>query len=68
MTALTNPEQIALFRLATLRMGIRLEMAGMKKSGRSCTAIARQMLGLGKTVKHAKVLEAIEEAIRNSKV
>lgn len=68
MTMLTTPEQIALFRLMTLRQGIRLEMLGMKKSGRSCTAIARQMLGLGKTVKHAKVLQAIEKAIQDSKV
>lgn len=65
---LTTPEQIALYRLMTLRQGIKLEMIGMKRSGRSCTAIARQMLGLGKTVKHAKVLEAIEKAIQASKV
>lgn len=68
MTMLTTPDQIALYRLMTLRQGIKLEMLGMKKSGRSCTAIARQMLGLGKTVKHAKVLQAIEKAIQDSKV
>ena len=65
---LTTPESIALYRLMTLRQGIKLEMIGMKRSGRSCTAIARQMLGLGKTVKHAKVLQAIEKAIEDSKV
>lgn len=68
MTMLTTPDQIALYRLMTLRQGIKLEMLGMKRSGRSCTAIARQMLGMGKTVKHAKVLEAIEKAIQDSKV
>lgn len=65
---LTTPDQIALYRLMTLRQGIKLEALGMKRSGRSCTAIARQILGLGKTVKHAKVLEAIEKAIQASKV
>ena len=64
----TTPESIALYRLMTLRQGIKLEMLGMKKSGRSCTAIARQMLGLGRTVKHEKVLQAIEKAIQDSKV
>jgi hypothetical protein len=32
MTALTTPDQIARFRLATLRAALRLEIAGMKRS------------------------------------
>ena len=42
MTALTTPEQIDLYRLMTLRTGLRLEIKGMQMSrGRSCYAILK---------------------------
>ncbi len=42
MTALTTPEQINLFRLCTLRSGLKLEIRGMQMSrGRSCYAILK---------------------------
>ena len=42
MTALTTPEQINLYRLCTLRTGLKLEIKGMQMSrGRSCYAILK---------------------------
>ena len=50
MTALTTPEQIALFRLCTLRSMLKLEILGMtrKRTAYSSTAYAmlKEELGL----------------------
>lgn len=43
MTALTNPEHIAHFRLLTLRQALRLEIMGMRhSSGTSALSILRK--------------------------
>jgi hypothetical protein len=46
MTTLTNPDQIAAFRLLTLRSMLKLEILGMTRSGRSAYAIIKQESGL----------------------
>ena len=38
---------VHLFRLITLRAGIRMEAMGMKRRGQSCTVIVRKMFKLG---------------------
>lgn len=44
MSALTTPEQIAMFRLATLRSALRLELRGMRVSrGRTAYAVLKDM-------------------------
>jgi hypothetical protein len=43
---LTERDQILRYRMTVLRSGIKLEKLGMKKRGRSCTAITREMLGM----------------------
>jgi hypothetical protein len=56
MTALTTPSQIEAYRLATLRSGLKLELKGMKRSGRSCYAILKAM---GYTGTRQQVLEQV---------
>ncbi len=65
MTALTTPEQIALFRIAALKSAVKLEMMGLRRSnkGRSATAIAREEMGLKKSAHRAEVLRALEAAL-----
>jgi len=46
MTILTNPDQIAAFRLLTLRSMLKLEIHGMTRSGRSAYATIKSELGL----------------------
>ena len=42
MTALTTPDQIATYRLMTLRSGLKLEIKGMRISrGKTCYAILK---------------------------
>ena len=41
MTILDTPDQIARFRLLTLRAALRLEIAGMKRRGPSAYAILK---------------------------
>ena len=63
MTALTTPEQINLYRLCTLRTGLKLEIRGMQMSrGRSCYAIlkAEGYKGTKQTILD-KVIQDIEE-------
>ena len=56
---ITEPNQIALDRLLTLRAGLRLEIRGLKVSkGRSCYAIIKQEFGLKGD--RASVLEQFE--------
>jgi len=62
MTALTKIEQIALYRLCTLRSGLKLEIKGMKMShGHSCYAILKAEGYKGSKEKIlAKVIQDIE--------
>lgn len=41
MTALTTPDQIARYRLATLRAALKLEILGMKRKGPSAYSILK---------------------------
>ena len=62
MAVLNTPEQINLFRLATMRSALTLEVKGMKRSrGPSAYALAKQEFGFkgNKT----KVLEQLEHKI-----
>ena len=44
---LTEPNQIAIYRLMVLSSGLKLEIKGMKvKGGKSCYSIVRQEFGL----------------------
>jgi hypothetical protein len=43
---LHEEEQIAVYRLLTLRQMLKLEMLGMKRRGRSAYSIIKQELGL----------------------
>ena len=61
MTVLTTPEQIAGFRMLTLLAGLKLEVLGMRKSGRSCYQIVKQEFGLKGT--RRQVLEAYQELL-----
>jgi hypothetical protein len=57
MTMLTTPESIALFRLATLRTALKLELLGMKhSSGKSAYSTLK---GMGYKGTRAEVLEAV---------
>ena len=61
MTALTNPNQIQAFRIATLLKGIQLEARGLKMSrGKSCLAIAKAELGLGRNAKREDVVAQLQ--------
>ena len=61
MTMITNPNQIQAFRIATLMKGIQLEAKGLKMSrGKSCLAIAKQELGLGRNAKREDVLAQLQ--------
>ena len=58
---LTQPNQIQAFRIATLMKGIQLEARGMKMSrGRSCLAIAKAELGLGRNARREDVLAQLQ--------
>jgi len=43
---LETPDQIAMYRLLTLRQMLRLELKGLKRRGRSAYAIIKDELGL----------------------
>lgn len=57
MAILTTKFQIDTFRLCTLKAGLKLEIVGMKKRGKSCYAILKE-LGFYGTKK--QVLEQVE--------
>ena len=62
MSALTQPNQIEAFRIATLIKGIQLEARGLKMSrGKSCLAIAKAQLGLGRNAKREDVIAQLQE-------
>jgi len=43
---LNTPEKIYRFRLLVLELGLKLEIKGMKKRGRSCYSIIKEEFGL----------------------
>ena len=62
-TVIEGKDKILQYRLLTLRSGVRLEALGMKKSGKSCTAIAKEMLGYSRNTKREEVLQALDALI-----
>lgn len=59
---ITKPHEIQLFRLLTLRAGLRLEIRGLRVSkGRSCFAIIKQEFGLKGS--REEVLEQFNEML-----
>jgi hypothetical protein len=61
MTAISDPNKIALFRLCTLRTGLRLEIAGMRRAGKSSYSILKTEYGYSGT--RAAVLAAVKTDI-----
>ena len=62
MTILDTPDQIARFRLLTLRAALRLEIAGMKRRGPSAYAILKKE---GFTGTRADILEQLNKHLEN---
>jgi len=62
---LTDPDQIAVARMLTLRKGLQLEIKGMRHSGRSCYSIIKRDFDLTGT--RAQVLDKFEQLIPNFK-
>lgn len=62
-TVMTDKDKILQYRLLTIRSGVRLEALGMKKNGKSCTAIAKEMLGYSRNTKREEVLQALDALI-----
>jgi len=60
---LTTPEQIERYRLVTLRAAVRLESMGMKRKGKSATAISRELLGLPRSAPSPAVIEGLTQRI-----
>ena len=50
-------------RLAALKGGIKLEARGMKRRGKSCTQIVRQMFGLPVSTSREVLIERLEREI-----
>jgi hypothetical protein len=61
---LDTPEQIARYRLLTLRAALRLEIAGMKKRGKSAYQILKNE---GYTGTRAQVLEQLHAHLESTK-
>jgi hypothetical protein len=62
MTALTTPDQIARYRLATLRAALKLEIAGLKRRGQSVYSILKAE---GFTGTRAAVLEQLNKQLES---
>jgi uncharacterized protein (DUF2141 family) len=64
MMMLTEPSQIAIYRLMVLRSGLKLEIKGMKvKGGKSCYSVIRSEFGLKGD--RASVLEQLDAIINH---
>ena len=63
MTILDTPDQIARYRLATLRAALKLEIAGMKRRGPSAYAILKTE-GFAGT--RAEILEQINKQLEQT--
>ena len=57
---LTTPDQIARYRLATLRAALKLEIAGMKRRGRSAYSILKDE---GFTGTRAAILQQLNDQL-----
>jgi hypothetical protein len=55
---------VHLARLSALKAGLKLEKLGMKRRGRSCTNIVRQMFGLKGAVGHDELIARLEQEIK----
>lgn len=60
---LTTPEQMERYRLVTLRAAVRLESLGMKRKGKSATAISRELLGLPRSAPFPAVVAGLNQRI-----
>ena len=63
MTALTTPDQIAHFRMLTLRAALKLEIAGMKRRGPSVYSILKKE---GFTGTRAAVLQQLNDQLQKA--
>ena len=61
MVMLTTPKQIDFARLATLKAGLKLEMVGMHRHGRSCYSILKEELNLKGSKK--KVFDQVQAMV-----
>jgi len=64
MTAISDPNKIALFKLCTLRTGLRLEIAGMRRAGKSSYSILKTEYGYRGN--RAAVLAAVHADIQTA--
>ena len=62
MSVLTDPDKINMFRIKTLRSGLKLECLGMKRRGRSVYAIIKNEFGFRGTKQ--QVLQQLEAWIK----
>ena len=62
---LSTPDQIQMYRIATLRTAVRLEIRGIRATskGRSASAIAKELLGLPRSTKRQDVLDALNQIL-----
>ena len=65
MSTINTPEQIELFRLATLHKMLKLEMLGMTRSGQTAYSIIKQETGL--TGSKQRVFEQLGEYLATMK-
>jgi hypothetical protein len=65
MSTINTPEQIELFRLATLHKMLKLETLGMTRSGQSAYSIIKQETGL--TGSKQRVFEQLGEYLATMK-
>ena len=61
MTMYDSPEEIALFRMKSLRGALKLEILGMKRRGRSVYSIVKEEFGFKGNKQ--KVLEQLEKVL-----
>jgi hypothetical protein len=61
MTILNTPEQISAYRMLVLLSGLKLELRGMRKTGRSCFQIIKDEFGLKGN--RRQVLDAYQELV-----
>jgi hypothetical protein len=63
MTVLNDESAIRIFQLVTLRSAVKLEALGMKRRGRSATAITKDLFKLKRNLKSIEVLAVLDYAI-----
>jgi len=61
-----TPKKIAFVRLVALRGAVKMEALGLKRSGRSATVIAKELLGLSKGARRQSVIDALTAAIEEA--